>query len=351
MTQRTFTRRRALKLGAASALAAPFVKTARADSKVVVGSWGGPYTDAQAEAFFKPFEAATGIKVEIFTAGNFTAAGIKAAVETGHYEWDWTTLGGAESTNAARGGWLEPVDYNIVDKSKLTQDRQAFEFGVGAEVTSDVIAYRTDVFPDGGPQNWADYWDTEKFPGPRSMYKNPWPLLEAALLADGVAPADLYPLDLDRAFAKADAIKEHVTVWWESGSQSQDAIISKNAVISALWNGRAGMSARDGAPVATSWGQAFYDPAMFTVPKGTPNREAAMRLTDWCAQPEGQARFAELTFYGPTNAAAIDLIDEAIRPNINTHPDNLAKSVARDFDWWADNLAAVNERFVAWLIT
>ena len=351
-TARGISRRQALSLGGIAAVST-IVRPARAASggKVIVGSWGGPYTDAQATAYFKPFEAATGIKVEIVTAGNFTAGGIKGIVETGHYDWDWTTLGSADYSTSARNGWLEPIDYSLIDKSNKTPDNQFFKFGVGAEVTSDIIAYRSDVFPNGGPQSWADFWDVQKFPGPRTMEKSPFPLLEAALIVDGVAPDKLYPLDLDRAFKSADKIKDKVTIWWESGSQSQDAIVSKNVVIAHMWNGRAGISARDGAPIKISWNQGFYDPAFFAIPKGAPNKENAMRLIDFAAGPKSLAKFAELTFYGPSNLNSIELIDPKIRPLINTAPENSAKQIHRNYDWWASNLPKVTERFVAWLVT
>ena len=42
-----------------------------------------------------------------------------------------------------------------------------------------------------------------------------------ALLADGVAPSKLFPLDLDRAFHKLDQIKPNVAVWWKTGDQSK----------------------------------------------------------------------------------------------------------------------------------
>jgi putative spermidine/putrescine transport system substrate-binding protein len=347
---RGLTRRQTLRLGGIAA-ASIIVRPARGDAgKVVVGSWGGAYTDAQSTAYFKPFEAATGIKVEIVTAGNLTAAAIKGFVETGHYDWDWTTLGSTDYTNASRNGWLEPIDYGLIDKSNKTEN-QFFKDALGAESTSDIIAYRTDVFPNGGPEGWKDYWDVAKFPGPRTIWKSPFPLLEAALVADGVALDKLYPLDLDRAFKKADQIKDKITVWWESGSQSQDAIVSKNVVISAMWNGRAGISARDGAPIKINWEQGFYDPAFYVVPKGTPNKANAMRLIDWAAGPKGLAKFAELTFYGPSNLKAIDLVDPKIRPLMNTGPENLAKQIRRNYDWWGDNLAKVKERFVSWLVT
>ena len=75
-TKSRISRRSALKLGGAALIAAPFVKRAQADGgKVVIGSWGGPYTDAQVEAYFVPFEAATGIKVEIDKQNKITVSG------------------------------------------------------------------------------------------------------------------------------------------------------------------------------------------------------------------------------------------------------------------------------------
>ena len=90
---------------------------------------------------------------------------------------------------------------------------------LGTDVYSTVFAYRTDAI-DKAPSNWAEYWDVEGFPGRRSLRKNPIDTLEQALMADGVAPADLYPLDVDRAFAKLDEIKEKIAIWWTGGAQT-----------------------------------------------------------------------------------------------------------------------------------
>src|SRR3989442_1490871 len=42
-----------------------------------------------------------------------------------------------------------------------------------------------------------------------------------ALVADGVPPDKVFPMDVDRAFRKLDQIKPHVKVWWTQGNQSQ----------------------------------------------------------------------------------------------------------------------------------
>ena len=40
----------------------------------------------------------------------------------------------------------------------------------------------------------------------------------------GVAPADLFPYDLDRAFKSLDRIKKDVRVWWSQSPQSQQLL-------------------------------------------------------------------------------------------------------------------------------
>ena len=99
-------------------------------------------------------------------------------------------------------------------------------------VYTTVLGYRKDAFPGGkGPQNWVDFWDAKKFPGPRTLRDSPVDNLEFALMADGVAPDKLYPLDIDRAFKKLDAIKPHISVWWKTGAQSAQLLVDKEAIM------------------------------------------------------------------------------------------------------------------------
>jgi len=57
--------------------------------------------------------------------------------------------------------------------------------------------------PTAGPI----FWDVKKFPGRRALRNHRSPRWEAALMADGVAPDKLYPLDVDRAFKKLEEIQ------------------------------------------------------------------------------------------------------------------------------------------------
>jgi putative spermidine/putrescine transport system substrate-binding protein len=63
--------------------------------------------------------------------------------------------------------------------------------GVGFFVWSTVLAYNADKLASA-PTSWADFWDTKKFPGKRGLRKGAKYTLEFALMADGVAPKDVY---------------------------------------------------------------------------------------------------------------------------------------------------------------
>ncbi|KAG1702901.1 NAD-dependent protein deacetylase [Nymphon striatum] len=93
-----------------------------------------------------------------------------------------------------------------------------------------------------GPKTMADFFDTAKFPGKRGLRKGAKVNLEFALIADGVAAADVYsvletPEGVDRAFAKLDTIKGDV-VWWEAGAQPPQMLADGEVALTTAYNGR-----------------------------------------------------------------------------------------------------------------
>src|SRR5580700_1787510 len=112
-------------------------------------------------------------------------------------------------------------------------------YSVAYEFYSSVLAYSQTKYPAGAaPDSWADFWDVKKFPGRRALRNHPLATLEAALMADGVAPDELYPLDVDRAFKKLEQIKPYITVWWTSGAQSAQLLNDGEVDMVMAWNGR-----------------------------------------------------------------------------------------------------------------
>jgi len=137
-------------------------------------------------------------------------------VESGNVTWDVVDVEYDFALAAAKAGLLEPIDFAVVDKAQI-DPRFVTDNAVGSFYYSFVLGYNKDVLKEE-PKTWADLFDTTKFPGKRTFYKWSAPgVLEIALLADGVAPDKLYPLDLDRAFKKLDTIKGDI-VWWGGGA-------------------------------------------------------------------------------------------------------------------------------------
>ena len=249
-------RRTVLALGAGSALAAPFVRRARAQTRTVyVNSYGGVWETSWRKAFFEPFTAQTRIRVKTVPGVSF--AKLKAQVQTRNYEWDVVNIGDSEYQQATVEGLLDPVDKAAAKVHELPS-RIVRDYAIVSYSLAENLVYRKDKFSNGGPQSWADFWDVQKFPGARCMHDHPHTCLAFALLADGVPTDKLYPMDVDRAFRKMDAVKSHIKVWWREGSQSQQLIRDGEVDIIAMWSARAVDLIADKVPLELVWNGARF---------------------------------------------------------------------------------------------
>lgn len=309
---------------------------------MVFTSWGGTTQDAQSAAWAEPFTAETG--TQVLQDGPTDYGKIKAMVEAGAVSWDVVDVEGDYAVQAGKAGLLEPLDFTIIDKSRL-DPRFVTDHSVGSFYYSFVIGCNKDAVAEC-PKTWADLFDTAKFPGKRTFYKWSAPgVIEAALLADGVAPADLYPLDLDRAFKKLDAIKGDI-IWWSSGAQSQQMLASAETPYGSFWNGRLTALAESGITVETSWDQNITAADSLVVPKGAPNKEAAMRFIALATSPKAQAAMAAATGYAPINLDAPAEMDPGVRATL---PDQQAETqVNADMAYWAEHRDEIGARWYAW---
>ncbi|RWY83717.1 extracellular solute-binding protein [Rhizobium leguminosarum] len=314
---------------------------AHADN-MVFSSWGGTTQDAQKAAWASPFTEKTGITV--VQDGPTDYGKLKAMVEAGQVTWDVVDVEGDYAAQAGKNGQLEKLDFSVIDKSKL-DPRFVTDYSVGSFYYSFVIGCNADAV-SACPKTWADLFDTVKFPGKRTFYKWSAPgVIEAALLADGVAADKLYPLDLDRAFKKLDTIKSDI-VWWSGGAQSQQLLASAEAPFGSIWNGRMTALAASGIKTETSWEQNITAADSLVVPKGSPNAEAAMKFIAMATAAEPQAALAKATGYAPINVDSAKLMDPE---TAKTLPDQqTASQVNADMNYWADNRDAIGEKWYAW---
>ena len=316
---------------------------------LTVVSFGGAYQDGQSKALFQPAGKAMGISVKEETYTGI--ADLRLKVKAGANTWDIVTSGLGSAARAGAEGLLEKLDYKVIDASSFVPGT-AGEYCIGGDVFSTVLAWNTRTYGANGPQSWADFWDVKKFPGKRSYRKGVAGALEPALMADGVPPDKVYevlsqPGGIDRAIRKIKELKPHIAVWWTSGAQHAQLMKDGEVDMITGWNGRFDVAAKDGAAVAYTFNQGLLDYDCFAIPKGAPNKDRAMKFLAEISKPAYQAEFTRYITYGPTNKKAYDLgtIDAAYAKRLPSHPDNTAKQLPINLDWYIKHEADASAKY------
>lgn len=314
--------------------------------KLVFVDWGGTNTDARLEAIVDKFAKEYDVDVTVVTPSDY--AKLISMVENGTTEWDVMNCDAYWGVYAGNEGYLEAMDYNVI-KTKIDEEVQ-LEYVMGAEIYSSCIAWNSDNYTDEtAPKNWTEFYDTKTYPGKRAMWQYPVTVLESALLADGVPVDELYPLDLDRAFAKLDTIKDDI-VWWTAGAQPAQMLSTSEADYALAWSGRVLTAKDEGSPVGMTYDGALRIAAGWVVPKGCPNYDNAMKFIEYASQAEQQYEFSKRIPYGSTNPEATKLMDEELKEKLGQTDEQLATELYIDNKYWAENLTDVEEKFNEWLL-
>ena len=341
----TVDRRTLIKSAAAAAalgvVGAPGIARAK-PSQMIISTGGGALEEAYKAAYFEPWTARTGIAI---TTGPNTGAKLKAMVEQKAVEWDVSQQPAELCATMAKQGLLEPLDYGIIDKSKLIKG-VAFENFVMCDIAAYHIAWNTKlVKPGAEPKDWPAFW---AFAGRRGLWKRPYQTMEVALMADGVDKDKLYPLDIDRALKSLAKVKDGV-YWWERGAQVAQILIDGEVEITAAWNGRIYDPKKSGAPVDYHLNEALLVADAWCVPKGAPNKKESMEFIALALEAEHQAAFAQKLPYGPVNGDALKLLPKDTLAVLPSAEENLKRSTFLDVNWWADNGERTEAAFNKWI--
>lgn len=322
-------------------------------SLVYYDTSGGSIATAYKETLFPSFSKKTGVKIiDDFNNGDTP---FFAAVRAGRVPWSLIAFNTvADGLRAADEGHLLPLDTSVVPVNKLGAGAYG-KYGIRAVAYGMVLTWDTKKWPLSGkhPASWKDFYNLEAFPGKRCLYKGAqsgW-VLESALLADGVSPEHLYPLDVKRALNKLDTIKKDV-IWWSSGAQSIQYFATGECAMGIVWSGRAlAAVTKDHLPLAVSWKGAGYTSDFLAVPKDAPNPSAGFAfLAHWINDRQGQIGFVNLTGY-PTNIKGLPLTayNESIREFLAAGT-NLKEAVEEDDDYYRKNIADLTTAFSEWLV-
>ncbi|WP_158618406.1 extracellular solute-binding protein [Candidimonas sp. SYP-B2681] len=298
---------------------------------------GGPSGEATEEAYIAPFTARTGIKV---VRESPTSLGkLQAMVASKSVTSVLVELGSTNLFQARASGLLEPLDWNKINPDPMFPEAKLAD-GFGYQYFSTIMAW-----PKGtkAVNSWADFWNVKDFPGKRALPDYAGYTLPLALLADGVKPENLYPLDIDRAFKSLDKIKANVAVWWKAGAQPPQLLEDGEIQYSAAWSGRIVGNAK----LDYTYKQGFLQVSYFAVPKGaSPEaKEAAMGLLHEMSKADNQIKATRTIPYTGASPDIQAKIPADKLDDYPTSPNNKAVQALADPSWTANNAKEIERRW------
>ncbi len=330
-----------------------------------VATLGGGLQDAQQATLFKPFteQTGTGLHVQGWDGSLSTLQKRAAAGDDG---WDLVLMEDAPLRVACRQGLFIPYPQQPGAQQPGAQptaaqqagapDSSGVGCGVAAWRESIVLAWdksRVDLVP-----TWSDFWDVARRPGKRGLKRDPRGTLEIALMADGVAPDDVYrtldtPDGINRAFRKLDQLKPYI-VWWQTPAEAVQIIESGAVLMTSAPSGEIAAADRIGTHrFGTQWTQSLGDMLDWGITRTASPvaREAARRLLDFIQQPAQKQAFAAayLAQTAPSTAPV------AAPPAASGSADAASESTQRndtlmlDEAFWATRLEPLRSRFDAWI--
>ncbi|MBB2180826.1 extracellular solute-binding protein [Gluconacetobacter tumulicola] len=289
---------------------------------LVVNSLGGALGAAQDKAFFRPFAAQ--MKVGIL-----------------RYVWDGDPQPAASHGSGGRA-WTVALMEDSTARAACMQGvllrlggapGSADACGVPALREGIALAWDRGRIPVA--PHWSDFWNVVRYPGKRGLRKDPRSTLEIALMADGVAPADVYavlatPDGVARAFRKLSQLRPYIE-WWTSPAESARIIGNGSVLMTSAVGGEvtaAGSGQRD---VGLQWEQSLDDGLSWGVAPDLDRatRDRARSLLHFMTQPEQVARFASLYHARPDAPSA--------------------QPVPMDAAFWQEHLPDLSRRFADWL--
>jgi len=335
---------------AAVALLAASISCAAARDLTIV-SRGPDSIEPLRKVFVQAFVGATAIPVrqESWDGG---IEALEAHLKAPDDAWDLVELRADELAAACADGLLEKLDFGAIGGKDHYLAQGVSDCGVGAAASNIVLAWDRDKFQ--GTPTWADFWDIAKYPGKRGLSRGPRGNLEIALIADGVAPGDVYKVlatadGVDRAFRKLDQLKPYL-VWWPTGEEAEHILSSGDVLMTSAPSNRIAVAARSGPRnFGMQWSASLSGVESWAIVKGSPNLRQAMQFLYFAGTPAIEGRLPEVAGTGGLAKGANDGLPPELVAISPTSPANLGAAIRFDDGFWHDNQAKLGQRFDAWL--
>jgi putative spermidine/putrescine transport system substrate-binding protein len=225
------------------------------EGQVDIVAWPGYIERGDTDAKYdwvKPFEAATGCKVNVKTAG--TSDEMVSLMNQGGY--DLVTASGDASLRLIRGGTVQPIDVSRVPSYDNLDPRikeapwhfvDGKHYGVPYQWGPNVLMYNTQVFRKA-PTSWSIVFEPGKFPdgkpnkGRVQAYDGPIYIADAALYLMTKKPAlgikDPYELNEQQYAAVLEVLRtQHPLIqrYWHDTTTQVDDMTKEGVVASSTW--------------------------------------------------------------------------------------------------------------------
>ncbi len=361
-----------MKLTTLTALAVTtaMVAPAAIAEEMTIVSWGGAYSKSQKNAYHDPYSAKTGVTILNDDSSAEAVAKLRAMSEANNITWDVVDVVAADAMRLCDEGLAMEIDADtqLADAPDGTKASEDFgdllvsECFIPSIVYSTTFGYREDLVGDTAPTSVCAVFDTEAYPGKRSLEKRPINNVEWALLCDGVAKEDVYdvlatPEGQDRALAKLDTIKDDV-IWWSAGADTPQLLADGEVVMGSTYNGRLfSVIEEQNQPVGMLWDAQVFDLDGWIIPAGL-SEERQARALDYIMFATDTQRLADQAkwiSYGPARKSSAPLVGKHadlgidMAPHMPTDPNNAKNTFLYNYEFWADYRDDLDAKFQAWL--
>ncbi len=338
------------RLGLAAVLAVGLAGTAEAEEEVNLLAW----CDHDDPTIYEPFEAETGIKVNV-KVYELTGAAISILEQSDAGDWDVFIVDTADVLRMADGGWLSPLDpkdfpYDSMFEGAKTahlHERDGTLYGVPEKFGFNTLAYDGRKVGADGQAVSLDLLFDPAMKDRVAVYDYYLPIILTLGMRHGVLPKDFDAETLEKVREDLLTLKDNTKIVGDLiATQTALATGDVDLLIGAAeWV--APLQAEKpyldwGTPVegGLRWSQSV---ALF---EGSERKEAALKLAQYLMSPEGQARVALAPCYNamPTNSAAA--LDAAERQSLRW--DEIDAFLANTYDYGAVSPELDEEMVEVW---
>ncbi|SFE54443.1 ABC transporter substrate-binding protein [Alteribacillus iranensis] len=279
--------------------------------EVTIGVYGGDWESQIKEAGLEQFEEETGITVNVQAGADAEWYSQLQASGGNDPLYDVLILQPDTITKGISADLLQPLDAenipNLEDIYPSVRERFTVDgnlYAAGFSMGQLGIAYRKDLVEEE-PEAWMDLWEPE-FEDSLGISS---PSYSAGLqffsgIVNSLGGEESNPEDIDQTFEKLNELNSNVVAYPDNPGTIQTLLERGEISAVPFWDGRTFALQESGLDLGFTYPEEgpVAAVASWAITKGSPNLENAYKLVNYLLEPEVQANFAELSYYGMSNS-------------------------------------------------